>query len=82
MKPLLESDLDVVSVGAPLFADTLEAQQVAVERIDWRPPAEGDPELSRLLGRLWRPDVDARQPRGTAAGAGRAASLDRRAPSG
>jgi Protein of unknown function (DUF1116) len=59
MKPLLGSELDAVNVGAPLFADALEAQQVAVERVDWRPPADGDPELARLLGRLWRPEVDA-----------------------
>jgi hypothetical protein len=58
MKPLLGSELDVVNVGAPLFADALEAQQVAVERVDWRPPADGDPELACLLGRLWRPEVD------------------------
>ena len=32
----------VVSAGPALFADTLEAQGVAVERVDWRPPADGD----------------------------------------
>ncbi|TME37037.1 MAG: DUF1116 domain-containing protein [Chloroflexi bacterium] len=56
---LLDHSLRALSVGAPLFADTLAAQGVAVERVDWRPPAEGDPELAGLLARLWDPAVDA-----------------------
>jgi len=31
----------VVSTGADLFADALEAQAVAVERVEWRPPMAG-----------------------------------------
>jgi len=59
MRPLLESPLRVLSAGAALFADTLADQGVAVERIDWRPPAEGDAQLAGQLGRLWRQRIDA-----------------------
>jgi hypothetical protein len=48
----------VLSAGAPLFADTLTAQGVAVEQVDWRPPAGGDAQLAGLLGQLWDPIVD------------------------
>jgi hypothetical protein len=56
---LLGGDLRVVSSGAALFADDLANQGVEVERVDWRPPADGDAELSRQLGGLWRPVIDA-----------------------
>jgi hypothetical protein len=59
VKPLLGAELGVVSAGAPLFADTLALQNVQVERVEWRPPADGDTELASLLGRLWAPEVDA-----------------------
>ncbi len=55
---LLDDKLRVVSVGAPLFSETLSHQGVAVERVDWRPPAEGDAELGRMLGRLWTEETD------------------------
>jgi hypothetical protein len=59
MTPLLGSDVQVVSAGAPLFADTLAAQGVPVERVDWLPPANGDEGLAGLLARTWQPIVDA-----------------------
>src|SRR5947209_11783660 len=55
---LLDEPLRAVSVGAPLFADTLESQGVPVQRVDWRPPAEADGELAAQLGQLWTADVD------------------------
>lgn len=58
MTPLLGSDLRVVSVGVDLFAETLAGQGVPVERVDWRPPAGGDPSLNRVLGTLWQPAVE------------------------
>jgi hypothetical protein len=50
--------LRVISAGAPLFADTLAAQGVAVERVDWRPPAEGDANLAGALARTWDVAID------------------------
>jgi hypothetical protein len=58
-KPLLNEDLRALSVGAPLFADSLREQGVAVSAVDWRPPADGDADLARLLARTWQPDIDA-----------------------
>jgi hypothetical protein len=55
---LLDRPQRVLSVGAPLFADTLDAQGIDVERVDWRPPAGGDAVLAAQLGRLWDPRVD------------------------
>jgi Protein of unknown function (DUF1116) len=55
---LLEGSLRVVSAGAPLFADSLTAQGVVVERVEWQPPAEGNSGLAEMLSDLWRPDVD------------------------
>lgn len=59
MRSLLGAPLNVVSTGARLFADTLAAQGVAVEPVDWQPPANGDAELAALLARTWRADIDA-----------------------
>jgi hypothetical protein len=59
IRPLLESPLRVVSAGATLFSEALVGQGVAVEQVDWRPPAEGSAELAALLGRLWDPAIDA-----------------------
>jgi Protein of unknown function (DUF1116) len=56
---LLRDELHVVSAGAPLFADALEQQGVEVERVEWRPPAEGDVDLAGLLARTWDSRVDA-----------------------
>ena len=58
MKPLLSGELRALSVGAPLFADSLAEQNVGVCTVDWRPPAGGDPEVAQLLASTWRSDVD------------------------
>ena len=51
----LDDDLDrplcAINVGLDLFADELEAQGAAVERVDWRPPAGGD-DVAALLAQL------------------------------
>lgn len=56
--PLLDAEPRVLSAGATLFADELRAQGVEVERVDWRPPAEADPDLTRKLGQLWTAEID------------------------
>jgi hypothetical protein len=58
MQSLLNGELRVVSSGAALFADDLAQQGVEVERVDWRPPADGDPELAQLLAGVWDPAID------------------------
>ena len=49
---LLGQPLKVINVGLERFAQDLERQGVAVVRVDWRPPAGGDPKLADLLSKL------------------------------
>jgi hypothetical protein len=48
MAELLGRPVEVANVGVELFAGELERQGVGVERVDWRPPADGDDALRRL----------------------------------
>src|SRR5437660_6831077 len=52
----INTPLSVLNIGADLFADALEAQDIAVTHVEWRPPAGDQHALRRLLG---DPDVDA-----------------------
>jgi hypothetical protein len=47
----------VINLGVHTFADTLAAVGAAHVRVDWRPPAQGDPELGQILGALADDDV-------------------------
>ena len=49
---LIGSPLRAVNLGIPTFADDLQAQGVEVLRVDWRPPAGGDPRMLDILERL------------------------------
>ncbi len=49
---LLAAPLRVINLGLEGFAEELERQGVAVVRVDWRPPAGGDPKLADLLSKL------------------------------
>jgi hypothetical protein len=55
---LLDAPPHAIAVGAPLFADTLADQAVELQRVEWQPPADGDPVLAAHLGKLWTADVD------------------------
>ncbi len=52
IEKLLRVPLKVVNVGLEAFAEELAQQGVAVVRVDWQPPAGGDPELADLLSKL------------------------------
>ena len=49
---LLQSRPRVINVGLAVFATDLDAQDVDVVHVDWRPPAGGDEDLARLLSML------------------------------
>jgi hypothetical protein len=49
----LPSDARVVNIGLPLFAEAAAAQGADVVQVDWRPPADGDPDAVRLLTALY-----------------------------
>ncbi|MDQ7821975.1 MAG: DUF1116 domain-containing protein [Candidatus Eremiobacteraeota bacterium] len=42
----------VVTLGLPLFHESLVSQEVKAVQVDWKPPCGGDEKLTSLLGRL------------------------------
>ena len=51
-KTILSQKLKIVNIGISTFGDDLRSQDVEVVDVDWKPPAGGDVEMSRLLERL------------------------------
>lgn len=49
----LPEEVEVVNLGLPLFADAVRDQGRPAAHVDWRPPADGDPELVPTLTRLY-----------------------------
>jgi hypothetical protein len=56
----LFSSVQAVNVGITMFRDDLARQGAPVAQVDWRPPANGKPELLAALDRLAAPAVAAR----------------------
>lgn len=52
MADLLHSELNVLNVGLQQFTDALDAQNIKVLQVDWRPPMEDDDEIDDLLSSL------------------------------
>ena len=50
-KKLLEG-VRVANIGVELFSESLVSQNAPVVQVDWRPPAGGDPDMTRSLDRL------------------------------
>ncbi len=48
----LEPPREVINVGIDLFRESLEAQEVPVLQVDWRPPAGGNEKLATIVARL------------------------------
>jgi len=49
---LLDAPPRVINVGLERFAENLAAQSVAVQHVQWSPPAGGDARLAELLSKL------------------------------
>lgn len=49
---LQDTEMKVVNVGLELFAQSLQEQDVKVVHVAWKPPADGDPELIKMLEQL------------------------------
>lgn len=45
----LPDEVEVVNIGLPLFAESIRAQAVPVQQVDWRIPAGGEPALVDAL---------------------------------
>jgi FdrA protein len=52
LKDLLQQGPAAVNLGLQDFAASLEMQGVEVIRVNWAPPAGGDPELMAILDEL------------------------------
>jgi hypothetical protein len=53
----LPSEVEVVNLGLPLFADAVRDQGRPAVHVDWRPPAGGDLQLVAALARLYGPEA-------------------------
>jgi hypothetical protein len=51
----LPHEVSVVNIGLALFADAVQGQETAVEQVDWRIPADGEPDLVADLEVLYGP---------------------------
>ncbi len=51
----LPHEVSVVNIGLSLFADAVHDQETAVEQVDWRIPADGEPDLVADLEVLYGP---------------------------
>lgn len=49
---LQDTEMKVVNIGLELFAQSLLEQDVKVVHVAWKPPADGDPELIKMLEQL------------------------------
>jgi len=54
---LLGTPLNVVNVGASMFADDIRAQGAHVTHLDWTPPGGGRPDVMEALNVLSRSDI-------------------------
>lgn len=51
-KNLLNKGIKVISMGLPIFYESLKAQNVETVQVDWKPPARGEKRLLDLLRKL------------------------------
>ncbi len=55
MSAQLPSDVEVINIGLPLFADAVRDQGRPVQQLDWRIPAGGDADAVAALEQLYGP---------------------------
>lgn len=54
---LFKSELNIINLGLESFADSVDAQGVNVQHVDWKPPAGGNPKIIALLDKLGEPSI-------------------------
>jgi FdrA protein len=52
LKELLDHGPNAINIGVQDFAESLQVQGAEVVRVNWVPPAGGDPEMMALLDQL------------------------------
>lgn len=50
----LNSEMRIVNIGSPSFIKDFDRQEIPYVHLDWRPPAEGKPELIEALKKIKR----------------------------
>jgi len=55
-RDLLKGPVKVINVGLDSFAENLTSLGVPNVHLDWKPPANGDPEMIKILSILWEKD--------------------------
>lgn len=55
----INEQIRIVNLGIEGFSDELKEQRVPVTQVNWRPPADGDPQLIDILCRLQTPKTEA-----------------------
>ncbi|MCD6310600.1 MAG: fdrA domain protein [Candidatus Eremiobacteraeota bacterium] len=51
-KNLLKKNLKVISLGLPVFYESLKSQGIEVIQVNWKPPARGEKKLLDMLRKL------------------------------
>ena len=51
-KKILKKGIKVISLGLPVFYESLKEQGVDVIQVDWKPPAGGNKKMLDLLRKL------------------------------
>ena len=49
---LFNKEIKVINMGLESFANDLNAQNIKVVHVDWRPPAGGNKKMASLLAKL------------------------------
>jgi hypothetical protein len=52
VEDLLQEEIKVINIGIREFFDALISQEVDVIHVNWKPPAQGDPEMQNILSKL------------------------------
>lgn len=47
-----QQEIKVINIGLELFVQALKEQEAKVVHVAWKPPADGDPELMKMLEQL------------------------------
>ncbi len=49
---LFKTELKIINIGVEMFADDLKKQNIQVVHVNWKPPAEGDLDILKILEKL------------------------------
>lgn len=59
---LFKQPLDTINVGIDFIHEDMKKQGIPSHQVNWAPPANGDPELLKLLDQLKNPTLYEKNP--------------------